>query len=86
MQIASGSTYGHLLTVDSLVGIIQELVNVNASKTLTIGAANLAKLNGLYCKVIDDTTEKITMELCESTDEGAITLKEYAALKRWTLK
>ena len=86
LTIGSGTTYGHLLTVDSLVGIIRELIKVSSSKTLTMGAENLAKLDGLYCKVIDDTNAKLTMELCESTDEGAMTLEEYALLKKWTLK
>lgn len=85
IAIGSGTSYGHLLTVDSLVHTIKELCTVSSSKRLTMGSANIAKIADLYCKVTDDTTEKIEMELCESTDEGAITLEAYAALKNWTL-
>lgn len=84
IQIGSGTTWGHLLTVDSLVHTIQELCTVTSTQTLTMGSANLEKIAGLYCKIIDDANEKKTMELCESTDEGAMTLADYAAEKGWT--
>ena len=73
IQIGSGTSWGHLLTVDSLVHTIKELCASKYSNTLTIGSANLEKIAGLYCRITDDTNEKKTMELCESTDEGAIT-------------
>lgn len=81
----NGILYGNLLTVDSLIHTIQELCTATSEQTLTIGSANLAKIAGLYCRIIDDTVEKKTMELCESTDEGAMTLAEYAAEKGWAL-
>lgn len=84
LQIGSGTSWGHLLTVDSLVHTIKELCTVTSSKTLTMGSANLEKIAGLYCKITDDTNEKKTMELCESTDEGAMTLADYAAEKGWS--
>lgn len=74
---------GTLLTVDSLVHTIKELRKTYGTLTLTMGEANIAKLEGLYCRVLDDTTKKMPMELCESTDDGAMTLTEYAALKNW---
>lgn len=86
LQIGSGTSWGHLLTVDSLVHTIKELCTVTTGQTLTMGSANLEKISGLYCKIIDDTDEKKPMELCESTDEGAITLSEYAAEKGWQFK
>ena len=86
IQIGSGTTWGHLLTVDSLVNTIKELCTVTTTQTLTMGSANLEKISGLYCKITDDTNEKLTMELCESTDEGAMTLDQYAAEKGWLLK
>ena len=79
------TTYGQLLDVDSLVHTIKELCKVSTSTKLAIGTTNTDKIAGLYCRVLDDTTEKIEMELCESTDEGAMTLVEYAALKNWTI-
>ena len=85
ITIGYGTSYGTLLTVDSLVHTIKELCKVTSSTRLTMGTVNKAKIASLYCKVIDDTTEKIDMELCESTDSGAITIEEYAALKGWTI-
>lgn len=85
ITIASGTSYGHLLTVDSLVHTIKELCTVSSGQTLTIGNTNLAKISGLYCKITDNTHEKKPMELCESTDEGAMTLVDYAAEKNWSI-
>jgi hypothetical protein len=86
IQIGSGTSWGHLLTVDSLVHTIKELCTVTSSKTLTMGSANLEKIAGLYCKIIDDTDEQKPMELCESTDEGAMTLVDYASEKNWVIQ
>ena len=86
ITIGSGTSYGHLLTVDSLVHTIKELVTRNTYATLTIGSANLEKIADLYCKVTDGTTTKKEMELCDSSEEGAMTLSAYAALKKWYIK
>ena len=86
LQIGSGTSWGHLLTVDSLVNTIKELVTRTSYKTLTMGPANLEKIANLYCKIIDDTDPKKTMELCESTEEGAMTLQQYAQLKKWNIR
>ena len=86
LQIGSGTSWGHLLTVDSLVNTIKELVTQTSYKTLTMGTANLEKIANLYCKIIDDTDPKKTMELCESTEEGAMTLTDYAQLNKWNIK
>ena len=86
IKIGSGTSWGHLLTVDSLVHTIKELCTVTSSQTLTIGSANLEKIAGLYCRITDDTNEKKPMELCEGTDEGAMTLTEYATAKGWQIK
>ena len=86
LQIGSGTSWGHLLTVDSLVNTIKELVTQTSYKTLTMGTANLEKIANLYCKIIDNTDPKKTMQLCESTEEGAMTLTDYAQLKKWNIK
>lgn len=86
IKIGSGTSWGHLLTVDSLVHTIKELCTVTSSQTLTIGSANLEKIAGLYCRITDATNEKKTMELCESTDEGAMTLVDYALEKGWNIQ
>jgi hypothetical protein len=86
IQIGSGASWGHLLTVESLVHTIKELCTATSSQTLTIGSANLEKIAGLYCRITDATHEKKTMELCESTDEGAMTLSDYASEKNWLIQ
>ena len=86
IKIGSGTSWGHKLTVDSLVHTIKELCTVTSSRTLTIGSANLEKIAGLYCRITDATNEKKTMELCESTDEGAMTLHDYASEKNWLIQ
>lgn len=56
------------------------------TKTLTMGSANMTKLEGVYCKITDTTNEKLPMELCESTDEGAITIDDYVIAKGWQIQ
>ena len=98
LSIGYGTSYGHLLTVDSLVNTIKELWDysgVSSTYKLTIGSANLTKIADVYVKLITPTQEQIEAdpyinnkkpcELCESTDEGAMTITAYANLKHWTL-
>ena len=89
LQVGSGTSWGHLLTVDSLVHLCQELVNVGSSRTLTVGSANLTKLASVYVKLTvpeaEDTTGKLPCEVCESTGEGAMLIEDYIALKHWQL-
>ena len=84
VQIGGGSNYSNVLTVDSLVHTIRELCKT-ASATLTIGTTNLEKIANLYCKVLDEEDEKMPFELCESTDEGAMLLTDYAFIKGWEI-
>lgn len=96
LQVASGTYYGHLLTVDSLIHLIYELINVGSARTLTIGAANLEKLANVYVKAVEITDdmraeddlidEKYPFVVCESTDEGAVLITDYASdMKMWTI-
>lgn len=95
IQVGSGSSYGHLLTVDSLVGLCYELRDTGSVKTLTIGSANLAKLASVYVRQIaitdamraedDLIDEKLPFERCESTDEGATLIGDYILAKNWKL-
>ena len=98
IQVSDGRTWGHLLTVESLIHLIRELRDTGSAKTLTMGATNLAKITGdnaVYVKVVEVTDEmreqddlideKLPFELCESTDEGAILITEYTQLKNWQL-
>ena len=96
LQVGSGTSYGYLLTVDSLLGLCKELITTSSSKTLTIGSANLNKLANVYVKRITITDEmreedplidqKIPFEVCDSTDEGAVLITNYAKSKKWTLR
>ena len=96
LQVGSNTSYGHLLTLDSLTGLIYELRDTGSSKTLTVGSANLKKLADVYVKTIDITDEmraeddfideKLPFVVCESTDEGAMLITEYVVLKNWQLK
>lgn len=98
LSIGSGDSWGHLLTLESLINTIKELVNVGSSKTLTIGSANLEKIANVYVRrttegdiptCLSDNSNidlaKAPCEICESTDEGAMSIISYANMKNWTL-
>lgn len=90
LQVGSGSSWGYKISLDSLIGLCQECVNVNASRTLTVGSVNITKLANVYVKLTnqpeeDETLPKLPMVQCESTDEGAMTISQYMALKNWQL-
>ena len=99
LMIGSGTAYGSLLTVESLLNTIKELWNMtgDTAKTLTMGSTNLEKLANVYVKLIDITDDmraedeyidnKLPFEVCESTDEGAMLLAtDYMSLKNWEIK
>ena len=96
LQVGSGTSWGHLLTLESLLHLIKECRDTGSTKTLTIGTANMAKLANTYVRTIDVTDEmraeddlideKLPFEVCESTDEGAMLISEYVLLKNWQLK
>ena len=90
LQISSGTYWGHLLTLESLLNTCQECINTGSSLTLTMGSANLEKLASVYVKLTnapeeDETLPKLPMVQCESSDVGAMTIQDYMALKGWTL-
>lgn len=85
LTIGSGSTWGHLLTVDSLINTIKELVDVGAARTLTMGSVNKAKIANIYCVITDDTTPKMSIEIVDAGTEGAMTLENFARLKGWSI-
>lgn len=91
------STYlsGEKLTYDSIIHTIQQYLNIGSSLTLTIGPYNIKKIENTYVKLIEITNdmyyednnvyEKLPFEVCESTDEGAMLITEYASLKNLTI-
>lgn len=96
LTLSNGTTYGNLLTVDSLVHLCYELRDIGASRTLTIGSANLEKLANVYVKLVDITDamraeddlidKKLPFVVCDSTDEGATLISDYVSFKNWALK
>lgn len=86
-----------LLTLDSLINTIKELWDLTGStgQKLTMGTTNREKIVSTYVKLIDVTDDMIAADehiaskkpcvVCESTDEGAMTLEAYANLKNWTI-
>ena len=97
LTVSNGTSYGTGLTVDSLVHLIYELRKQSSTRTLTISTTNLNKLANVYVKAIDITDdmraeddlidEKYPFVVCESTDEGAMLITDYATtVKNWTIK
>jgi hypothetical protein len=86
IQLGSGTSYGHLLTVESLLSAIQACKNSTTAYTLTVGTANTTKLADVYVKITDELdTVYYPFEVCESTDEGAMDINTYLSLKNWKL-
>lgn len=97
LQIGSGASYGTLLTLDSLVHTIKELWDLTGgtSQKLTLSTASKNLIADVYVKLVDVTDEMIAQDqyaankkpcvVCESTDEGAMTLTEYATSKNWAI-
>lgn len=80
----------NLLTVDSLVHTIQELIEITFTRTLTMGSTNLAKLEDVYVRYTGEDEEdedncKYPCEVCNEDDDGAMSIIEYANNKNWTL-
>lgn len=97
IQIGSGTTWGHLLTDESIINTFQELWDLTGStaQTLTLSTPSNARTEAIYVKLIEITDEmreqdpyidnKKPCVVCESTEEGAMTLKEYGISKNWNI-
>lgn len=96
ITVGSGSSYGHLLTLESLIHLIKELRDTGSMNTLTVGTVNLGKLANVYVRTIEITNEmraeddlideKLPFEVCESTDTGAILITDYVNYKNWQIQ
>jgi hypothetical protein len=98
ISVGSGTSWGHLLTQESALSLCKECVkptNANHRRTITFATPVYDNLETLYVKLVTITDEmrveddlidqKLPFELCESTDEGAMTIASYMALKRWSI-
>lgn len=98
LTLSSGTSYGHLLSQECLINIMKQLWDYSSGTTtykLTIGTANTPKLANVYVKLITPTAEQIAedpyieskmpCEVCESTDDGAMLIMDYASAKGWTI-
>lgn len=96
--IGYSSLYGTKLTQESLIFCIKELwsyKDTTTKRTLTISTPSKTLIADVYVKLITPTQEqieadpyinnKLPCEVCESTDEGAMTITAYANLKNWTI-
>ena len=95
LPVGSGEAWGHLLTEESLIHLVRELRDTGSVLTLTVSTPSLEKLSNIYVRTIDVTDEmraeddlideKLPFEVCESTDEGAMLITNYVALKNWSI-
>lgn len=96
--IGSGTSWGTKLTKESLIFCIKELwsyKDTTTKRTLTMSTPSKTLIADVYVKLITPTQEqieadpyinnKLPCEVCESTDEGAMTITAYANLKNWTI-
>lgn len=96
--IGYSTTYGTKLTQESLIFCIKELwsyKDTTTKRTLTMSTPSKTLIADIYVKLITPTQEqieadpyinnKLPCEVCESTDEGAMTIIAYANLKNWTI-
>jgi surface protein len=85
------------LTNDTLINTFKELWDLTGgtSKTLTLSTKSKENIANIYVKLITPTQEQIDADpyinnkkpcvVCESTDDGAMTLTEYATSKNWAI-
>jgi surface protein len=97
LEIGNGTSYGFNLSNATLINIIQELWDLtgSTSQTLYMSTASKNNITNIYVKLIDVTDEMLAQDpyaankkpcvVCEPTDEGAMTITEYAISKNWAI-
>lgn len=95
LQVGSGTSWGHLLTQESALSLCFQCRNTGSTKTITFAKPVFDNLATLYVKYVDITEEmradddlideKYPFVLCESTDEGAMTIATYMTNKMWAI-
>lgn len=99
-QGSNSSAPGRLLTNKSLINTVQELWDntndvLGGSRTLTLHKTSKENISNIYVKLVDITEEMIANDpyivnkkpcvVCDASDEGAMTLTEYAISKNWAI-
>lgn len=97
LQLGSGTSWGTKLSNSTLINTIQQLWDLtgSTSQTLTLSTTSKNNIANIYVKLVDVTDEMLAQDqyagskkpcvVCESTDEGAMTLTEYATSKNWAI-
>lgn len=88
-----GNNWGHKLTMESLLHVMQECRHRRdlTKNVLHLGDFNYNRVKDLYVRLTeedkpeDENNKKYPFEICNSTDEGAITIQDYLAMKNWTI-
>ena len=91
------NAWGANYTDESIINTAKELWDLtgSTSQTLTVAPTINTKFDAIYVKLVTPTAEQIAndpyinnkkpCEVCESADEGAMTLREYVVSKNWVL-
>ena len=97
LEMGTSSIFGTKLSNETLINTFKELWDLTGatSQTLTLSTTSKNNIANIYVKLIEATDEmraedpyidnKKPCVVCESTDEGAMTLTEYAILKNWAI-
>lgn len=97
LRLGYETYWGTMLTNESLINTFKELWDLtgSTSQTLTLSTPSKENIANIYVKLVDVTDEMLASDpyasnkkpcvVCESTDEGAMTLTEYAVLKNWSI-
>ena len=94
--LTNSSTWGHKINKESLINIIQQLWDYSSgTRTYKFTMGYRSKLEDIYVKLVEPTEEMIANDpniiykkpcvVCESTDEGAMLITEYATSKMWSI-
>lgn len=87
----SSGSMGTKLTLESLINTCKECIKQSSTYKLTLGITNMEKLSNVYVKFTNPsqtsiaTDQKGEVEVCESTDTGAMLISNYMTLKNWSL-
>ena len=97
LYLGNGTYWGTMLTNESLINTFKELWDLTGSTSQTLRLSTTSKENiaNVYVKLIDVTDEMLASDpyasnkkpcvVCDASDEGAMTLTEYAISKNWAI-